>query len=192
MKRYRLILADPPWRYRASRVNGAAAKHYSTLSTKALCKLPIHNLTARDAVLLLWATWPLLPDAQAVMRSWGFAYKTGFPWIKITGRPQPSLFNHSRTLRPFYGIGWWVRGCSELVLVGVKGNASPPRESFVGLLSPNFQHSRKPESLYEYAEAFEGPRLELFARGPGRPGWDVFGYEAEGSILLPDIRLKSA
>ena len=72
-----------------------------------------------------------------------------------------------------------MRGCSEYVLVGRRGKVSPPRlKGFLGLLSPNLRHSRKPDSVHEIAEALPGPYLELFGRRP-RKGWTVFGNEVK-------------
>ena len=70
-------------------------------------------------------------------------------------------------------------------MIGKRGSPPPPPNGFIGLLSPNLQHSRKPDSIYEYAEALPGPRLEMFARRP-RTGWHVFGNEVTGSISLGD------
>lgn len=180
--RYGVIIADPAWSYSSIR-EGAAAAEYSTMSVAAICALPVEQLAAPDSVLLLWGTWPLLPEAIRVMQSWGFAYVTGFPWIKIEGEPSRDLWG-ALDIKPQYGIGFWVRGCSELVFVGRRGNVSPPTDGFVGLLSENFGHSRKPDSLHHYAESLTGPYLELFARRP-RAGWDVWGNQAEGSITMP-------
>ena len=102
------------------------------------------------------------------MQAWGFDYVTGFPWIKLDGGGVPN-----------YGVGYWVRGCSEFVFIGKRGDASPPRlEGFLGLMSPNLHHSRKPDSLHEYAETLPGPYLEVFARR-NRPNWYCFGNQFE-------------
>ncbi len=116
------------------------------------------------------------------MDAWGFQYKTGFPWIKILDEPRMSLFG-DMIIKPQYGVGFWVRGASEYVAIGTRGKVSPPNSGFVGLLSENFQHSRKPENIYEIAESLPGPYLELFARRR-RDGWDAFGNEIEGSVNL--------
>jgi len=185
--RYRTIIADPPWRYSHGRgVAGGVEHHYPTMSIEELCALPVADLAAPDSCLLLWATWPCLPDAVRLMEAWGFAHVTGFPWVKTDGEPTRTLFGETE-IRPRFGIGFWVRGCSEAVLVGRRGTPPLPSGDFLGLLSPNLGHSRKPENLYEYAEAMPGPYLELFARRP-RPGWDVWGNEVEpsgdGALLL--------
>lgn len=184
MTRYRLILADPPWQYRNDGIEGAARSQYPTMPTVDICALPISALADKSAVLLLWATWPQMVDAMRVISSWGFSYVSGFPWIKIHGEPARNLWGDYQ-IKPRYGMGWWVRSCSELLLIAKRGDAVPPEEYMIGLLSEQFGHSRKPENIYQYAELFPGPYLELFARRK-RAGWDVFGNEVDGSIALPE------
>lgn len=37
----------------------------------------------------MWATYPRLPDALAVVEAWGFAYKTvGFTWVKTNAKSE--------------------------------------------------------------------------------------------------------
>lgn len=182
MKKYGVVLADPPWSYSNSGVRGAAANHYPTMHIDDICALPVKQHVKRDAVLILWATWPLLPEAMRVIDAWGFKYKTGLPWIKMNGIPTTSLFGEV-ILKPLAGQGWWVRGVSEPILICTRGNASPPSEVPMGLISERFRHSKKPANAHEYAELFPGPYLEMFARTP-RAGWDVFGNEVEGSVAL--------
>lgn len=180
--RFRVIMADPPWSYRNGG-NGAAKNHYPTMTPAALRRLPVEQLAADDAVLLLWATWPQLDVAMSVIAAWGFAYVTGFPWVKLY---DPPFVDEAGELvaRPVYGTGAWVRGCSEMVLIGRRGKARPPEGNWLGLLSQRLRHSRKPEHIYDYAESFPGPWLELFARQPARPGWAVWGNEVESTITL--------
>jgi N6-adenosine-specific RNA methylase IME4 len=184
MGTYRVLLADPPWKYRNAGVEGAAERQYPTMTIAELCALPIAALAAPDAVLLLWATWPLLDEAIGVLRAWGFEYVTGLPWVKLEGDPQRNLWGDYE-YKPQYGTGFWVRGCSEPLLIGRRGDIARPIEAgnTLGIVSENFGHSRKPENLYEYAEHFEGPYLELFARRP-RQGWAVYGNQVERSSAL--------
>lgn len=171
--KYGVIVADPPWPYQqwSERKHGAAAAIYDTLDMPALLDMPVPSLAGPDCALLLWGTWPKLLEALQVMAAWGFEYVTGFPWVKLA----------SENGGPSYGVGFWVRGCSEFVLIGRKGHVSPPRmEGFLGLLSPSLHHSHKPDSVHEIAEALPGPYLELFARR-SRKNWTTFGNELEES-----------
>ena len=168
-KRYGVIVADPPWLYRVAKGQGTAEDQYDLMREEDIYSMPVGELALDDSVLFLWGTWPKLPEAIKVAESWGFEYVTGLPWIKLNRNDGGA----------FYGIGYWVRGCSEYVLICRKGHVSPPRlDGFLGLMSPNFEHSRKPNSIHEIAEALPGPYLELFARRD-RAGWDCFGNEVQ-------------
>jgi N6-adenosine-specific RNA methylase IME4 len=148
--------------------------------------MPIKQLAADDSILLLWTTWVQLQNAFKVVSSWGFEYVTGFPWVKLNDNPVVDMFGNF-IAKPVYGTGQWVRGCSEPILIGKRGNIPMPRTHWLGLLSKRLQHSRKPDDIYQYAETFPAPYLELFARRK-RSGWDVFGNQVEGSIRLPTPR----
>ena len=182
MKKYGVILADPPWSYANAGCRGAAANEYITMTDADIARLPIADLAAENCVLLMWATWPKLAEAcLPALAGWGFNYITAFPWVKVTS-VSPTLWGAIEITVP-YGVGFWARGTSEPLLIGKRGKPSPPPNGFIGLLSPNLHHSRKPESIYEYAEAMPGPYLELFARRR-RPGWDAWGNEVDSDIVL--------
>jgi len=166
--RYGVIVADPPWLYHHAAPRGHGELPYPDLSLDDIMAMPVPDLCAPDCVLFLWGTWPKLPEVLEVLHAWGFEYVTGLPWVKMTA---------GRGIN--YGIGYWVRGCSEFVFIGRRGNVSPPRMAgYLGLLSPNLHHSRKPQDIHELAETLPGPYLELFGRRP-REGWDVFGNEVQ-------------
>ena len=182
---FNLILADPPWHFRNwsadapgeihDRGRGAAA-HYPTMTTDDIKALIIP--AAPDAVLLLWATWPHLPDALVVIRAWGFAYKTlAWVWVKA-----------NRTGFGFFrGMGYWTRANSEPCLLATKGEGLPRLKRDVSALiyAPVREHSRKPDEQYaKIGRLFvDCRRLELFARRQ-QPGWAVWGNEVESSIEL--------
>jgi len=183
VERYGVIVADPPWLYEqaTTTLQGTTGHHYRDLSIDNLCTLPVASVAAKDAILLLWCTWPQLTEGLRLIEAWGFKYVTGFPWIKIQGTPQVNL-GGAVNAKPQYGVGFWTRGCSEPILIARRGNVSPPSNGWVGLLSPNFQHSRKPENLYDFAESIPGPYLEMFARRP-RQGWTSLGNEIDGKDI---------
>ncbi len=179
--KYGVILADPPWQYARSGVEGSAAGQYSTMTVADICALPVADIAADDCVLLEWCTWPQMQEGLRVMNAWGFGYVTGFPWVKVTDVSM-TLWGQL-TIDVPYGIGFWTRGASEYVLIGRKGNVSPPTDGFIGLLSPNLAHSRKPDSLHQYAESLPGPYVELFARR-ARKGWDIWGNQVSSTVQL--------
>ncbi len=180
LTQYGVILADPPWSY-DNGGNGAAKNHYPTMTQAEICALPVATFAAADAVLLMWATWPHLPDALEVISAWGAKYITGFPWVKVTDVSQ-TLWGEI-TVTPHFGIGFWARGASEPLLIAKWGKPSPPTANFVGLFSAIQRHSRKPDTVYHYAESLNGPYLEMFARRP-RAGWDTWGNEIPNSVAL--------
>lgn len=156
---FNVIYADPPWEY-ALPLRGSPDMHYPVMSTEEICRLRVP--AAKDAVLFLWATNPKLEDALKVLRTWGFAYKTNMVWVKDR-----------------IGTGYYFRGQHELLLVGVKGNFSPPIEENRPpsvLKAPAGEHSEKPAEVYAIIERMypHGKYLELFARRR-REGWTAWG-----------------
>lgn len=184
---YRVILADPPWAYRNEKTGGTnmisgASSHYPVMSMEDLKQMPINEISHADSILILWVTNPLIPQGVELVKAWGFEYVTGFPWIKVKNVSH-SLWDGIDIKLNRMALGFWVRGVSEYVMIAKRGNIHPPSDRFIGLLANNIRHSRKPNDIYQLAESFDGPYLELFARRR-RPGWDAFGNEVEGSIDL--------
>lgn len=164
---FRTILADPAWSYnQAGTLRGTAAGQYETMPLDAICKMPVEAMADDDAVLLLWSTNPLLPDALEVIEAWGFTYKTKLTWVKN---------NH--------GPGFWLRSRSEDLLIATRGK--PPRPTVAPasvLVADNEGHSRKPRAVYPLAERLGlGPRLELFARDR-RAGWSSWGDQLSRTV----------
>lgn len=180
-KRYREILADPPWRFKNwsmaelakrgekwARRNGRSP--YDVMDTADICALPIREIAAKDCVLFLWATYPKLEDALAVMRAWGFTYKTvAFTWVK----------KNPKGVGWKFGLGYWTRGNPEICLLGTRGKPKRINKCVANLtISPVRDHSRKPDEVREKIVSLMGdlPRIELFAR-ERIEGWDAWGNE---------------
>lgn len=157
---FNVVYADPPWQFHNAGFEQSSQSHYRTMPTSEICDLNIP--TADDAVLFLWATNAMLMDALEVMKAWGFEYKSNFVWVKNTGP----------------GIGWYVLGRHELLLIGIKGNMGHPKEKFASVITADvIRHSGKPDKVYELIEAmYQGAYIELFARQT-RSGWESWGNE---------------
>lgn len=178
---FKAIYADPPWHFETrSDVcdQRGPGGHYSTMRLAEIESLPVGDLAANDCVLFMWATWPMLPQALALIETWGFVYKTcGFDWMKADDR-QPDMFTDSVKVQ--VGMGYWTRANSEPCLLATRGK--PKRlnaDVRMGIIEPRREHSRKPDCVPGRIERLvEGPYLELFARTQ-RPGWTVWGNQTD-------------
>ncbi len=171
------VLADPPWQFQ-NRSGKVAPEHrrlrrYETLGTEEICDLAVSGVAAESAHLYLWVPNALLPDGLAVMRAWGFTYKSNIIWHKV----RRDGGSDGR------GVGFYFRNVTELLLFGVRGKnvrtLSPARRQVNLLATRKREHSRKPDEQYALIESCSpGPFLELFARGM-RPNWFVWGNQAD-------------
>jgi N6-adenosine-specific RNA methylase IME4 len=163
---YRLLYADPPWRYEHIETESRAIENqYPTMSHEDLCALAVP--AAEDAVLFMWATSPKLAEAIQVLEAWGFTYRTCAVWDK--GQ---------------IGMGYYFRQQHELLLVAARGSLPVPepsaRPASVFRVKRG-KHSAKPALVYELIESMyptftELDRIELFNR-TDRPGWTGWGNE---------------
>lgn len=169
---YDVLLVDPPWAFRLYSEKGekkAAQAHYACIATDELAKFPVGQLAAPDCLLMMWATWPMLPEAIDLMKAWGFTYKTGGAWSKRTTNGKPS-----------FGPGYILRSSTEPFLIGTIGRPKIHSHSVRGYIEAEArEHSRKPDEQYDMMEKLCGPnarRCELFARTV-RSGWSAWGNE---------------
>ena len=151
-------------------------------------------IAADDCALFIWATWPNIQDVFKVVEAWGFTYRTlAWEWFKL----------NTSGIGWHVGMGYYTRANPEPCLLAVKGQmpvvAKDEKNSIVTyedyglglpMISKVREHSRKPDEQYRKIESlYPGKRyLEMFARRH-RPGWDVFGNQVEGSIVLPERNL---
>ena len=167
---FSIIYADPPWKYSDAKCSGAANNHYDTMQLEDIKNMPIQHISAPNCVLFMWATYPLLPEALAVIKAWGFTYKTvAFTWVKLNKRG----YGH------FLGLGRWTRGNPEICLLATKGKPQRIDANVANLtLAPLGRHSAKPTIIREKIVQLMGdlPRIELFAREQV-PGWGIWGND---------------
>jgi len=176
-QRFATILADPPWQF-TNKTGKVAPEHrrlsrYGTMALDEIAALPLSEIAGTPAHLYLWCPNAMLPEGLAVMKAWGFAYKSNIVWHKV----RKDGGSDGR------GVGFYFRNVTELVLFGVRGkNArtlAPGRRQVNLLATRKREHSRKPDEQYKIIEACSpGPFLELFARGT-RKGWVTWGNQAD-------------
>lgn len=186
---YRIVLADPPWQYQSwsgkskdTSKRRVVEDEYDTMPLEAIKALPVASACAKDAVLLCWATMPLLREALQVIEAWGFEYRTAFlVWGKSNADGSPAV-----------GFGRYTRSNGELLLLGRRGDGvkTVPGVAISNLLVTQRRgHSEKPHRQYEIIDRVFGqevPRVELFAR-QRMARWDVWGHQAPDAPTLMDV-----
>lgn len=182
MSNYQIIYADPPWRYRNwsmkalteygekwAKRNGRSP--YPVLTTEDICKMPVKEVTDKNSLLCLWATWPKMEDALQVMDAWGYKFSTRlFTWVKLN----PSGIGWH------FGCGYHTHANDEVMILGKRGNGIPRVDKAISslIIYPRGRHSAKPPVVRYRIERLYGDvkRVELFAR-EAVPNWDRFGNE---------------
>ena len=189
-KKYKIILADPPWKYEFSRSHSRAINDYETLERKEICDFKIKDIADDNSVLLIWITFPKLDWAFDVIESWGFKYRTNaFTWIK-KNKKDGSLF---------WGMGYYTRSNAEICLLATRGKGLKVISHNIHsvVYSPVEEHSKKPDIVRDRIVELFGnlPRIELFARKPKNvlfdnesyKGWDMIGFDIDGVELKESI-----
>jgi N6-adenosine-specific RNA methylase IME4 len=173
--KYRVIYADPPWKYGNAGIigdtdhYGHVGRHYPSMSIAELCAMgdDIKEMSESNAVMFLWVTSPLLRECFPVIKAWGFEYKTSFVWDKIRHN-----YGHYNSVR------------HEFLLVCTKGSCTPDVQKLydsVQSIERTDIHSQKPEEFRQIIDTIylHGKRIELFARGEMPRGWDGWGNEPD-------------
>jgi N6-adenosine-specific RNA methylase IME4 len=192
-KHYGLLAVDPPWHFRARTAlqmsnwtsRRDAEKHYAVMGVDDIAALPVKELAADDAHLMLWITGPLFVEGKhlAIMKAWGFRPSAvAFTWVKLRKTIDARQFSVVRLMESdlHVGLGLTTRKNAEFVVLGRRGNAKRVSKKVREIiLAPVREHSRKPDEFYRRAvEYAAGPYLELFGRQQ-RPGWTTWGNQTD-------------
>ena len=114
-RRFKTILADPPWRF-LNRTGKVAPEHrrlsrYDTLTVEEIAALPVAQISDTTAHLYLWVPNALLPEGLQVLKAWGFSYKSNIVWHKL----RKDGGSDGR------GVGFYFRNVTEIILFGTRG-----------------------------------------------------------------------
>lgn len=167
-KKYRTILADPPWDVEQQGARGAE-QHYPLMTLECIAAMPVADLAAGDAHLWLWVTNATLRAGYDIAEAWGFTVRSPLTWVKFR-----------------LGLGNYLRNSTEHLLFATRGHAPVQfRAQPTWINAPVTHHSAKPHEQYALIERISpGPYLELFARRR-QPGWDAWGNEIDSDVALP-------
>jgi len=171
--KYRVIYADPPWKYAdalditrdgTAESYGPADAHYPQMSIQELCDLPVKDILEPDAVLFLWVTSPFLEDAFSIIKAWGFRYKASFVWDKV-----------------LHNMGHYNSVRHEFLLVCTRGSCTPDVKKLydsVQSIERTSRHSEKPQEFRDIIDTIypTGARIELFARAR-HDNWQTWGND---------------
>lgn len=185
-KKYKVIVADPPWQCRDAKTGGsyesAAATKYRVTSMYDLQCMPVRYMLEEDSILIMWYLSSMPNEALDLAKAWGFKKflnMNGFIWEKKT----------KKDLQHF-GLGHGTRASTESCLIAYNGSIGRivKDKSIRNIFSApmpvgengKYIHSAKPDEFFELVDKLVGTdcnRLEMFARKP-RDNFDRFGDQA--------------
>jgi N6-adenosine-specific RNA methylase IME4 len=196
---YGIILADwprKPWAYSdETGVDRSPENHYPVRdfgwAIDVLAPM-IRKLAAPDCMLSFWSTAASLVADLEIMA------EAGFIALRQRGGDGRLLRNARGLLDPpvsgtyrshliwdkqVMGMGRWFRDRHELLLIGVRGDfpaPAPGTQSHSIFSERKAEHSTKPDFVAAELERLwpNIPKIEMFRRGPPRPGWSAWGNDA--------------
>ena len=190
-RRYRTIVADPPWPLKigSKRTDRSSSRTwnshhhvrpvpYETMSLEEIAALPIERVAEDSAHLYVWTINRFLEQTFEIVRAWGFKPGQVLTWAK-----SPMGL----------GPGGAFAQSTEFVIFGRRGTA--PHQARIDRTAFDWKrpygsdgkpmHSAKPDAFLDMVEHVSpGPYVELFARR-ARFGWDYWGDESLGTAELP-------
>lgn len=197
MKKYRVLLTDPPWpgnpTLKKDKNSGKLGRPHSPfplMSHAAIRAMPVKDIMMDDSMIFMWTIGRSLGHAIDIMEAWGFVYKSlAFVWIKPT-----------KNGKYVQGMGYWTRQNAEICLLGTRGspmkfavpnNKRPSVPSII--CEPRRELVRKPDCVRDRILTLTGdvPRLEMFARTVPK-GWDVYGNEVKSAVKISDHKKISS
>jgi len=178
MKKYQIIVVDPPWqiekikkRVRPNQVE----MDYPMMSLEEIKAFPVDKIADKNCILFLWVIDKFLFQAREILENWGFKYHLTMAWDKTNGL---AMYGFKRS--------------TEFILVGLKGKheAYPKRKCiWTSFREKSAYHSAKPDGFYQMLDVLDGDRIDIFARKPRiglfmKHKWDVWGNEVKSDIEL--------
>jgi len=184
VKKYKTIVADPPWlpslgaTWKEAVGKPRPQNVYQCLSVAEISafKIPSEN----QAHLYLWCLSQHADWGFSVARAWGFDPVTMLTWIK-----------------PGLGVGRFQCNTEQIIIARKGPRQGNPfgfggrNASATGGTAFNWargRHSEKPAEFFKMVEKISpGPFLEMFARKP-RVNWDIWGDEVVSDVIIDDRR----
>ena len=186
MKKYQIIVADPPWEIKKvkqkfdnfNKPKSLLSMDYPMMSLDEIKALPVRSISDDLCICFIWTIDKYLYDTPSVLKAWGFNYHITMSWNKTNGL---AIYGFNRQ--------------TEFIVVGLKGKheAYPKRPTIrTSFSAKSERHSAKPDAFYEMLDVLPyNPRIDLFARKRRstlllKNEWDVWGNEVESDIDIKE------
>lgn len=192
MKKFNVILIDPPWKfsnYDYETAKRGAKKEYPTMSLEQLKLIPINKICDENCIMFMWVPDTHISEMLELFNSWDFKYKTkAFTWIKttkaysefklflnkpiselLTLKRFPKFLNLAKSmLNPRMGMGKYTRKETESCYIGIKGKIKVVKfDVRECIFAEKEEHSKKPLETKKRIDDLLGPnvnKVEIFAR----------------------------
>lgn len=178
MKKYQIILADPPWEVTAGlgwNSNGKSRPLvYPTMTIQEITNLHVKEIADKNCHLYLWTINKYIEESYSIARSWGFKPSCLLTWCK----PPHGI-----------GLGGAFIQTTEHLLFCRKGTLpAKTRIDTTWFQHKRLSHSEKPEMFRDLIFQVSGdlPRIELFARQKV-DGWDSVGFDIDGCDIRESL-----
>ena len=189
--KYKTVLIDPPWKLCSGGSKSLAVHtHYPVQTASEIIETTSAWLedyqVAEEAHLYLWCINSYsagysrgILDAVDVCNALGFRPITNIVWTKRRSNPTP--YGQRATELCLFGARWRKGKHKEVMYRGSQNPESVAKstlsKSVDWFCEERREHSRKPDSFYEYIiNRSQGPYLELYARST-RPNWTALGNQ---------------
>jgi N6-adenosine-specific RNA methylase IME4 len=210
--KFQIICADCPWSFsdklEMDDVARGAKANYNEMSISEIKALPVKSIADPEgAILALWVPSCLLQEGLDVMKTWGFAHKQSYIWVKTKKVPLFCLIKDIKkikisehTIKSYakeivrlmkaqdlnntlaFGLGRLFRQTHEICLIGINSNKIYKRLANKSQRSVSFalnlKHSAKPEHLQNSLEMmFPNSNMLEMFARRKRDGWTCLGNE---------------
>ncbi len=180
MKKYSIILADPPYSFESYSEKGkdrSLDKHYNTMSVQDIKQLPVSEIANDRSGLFLWVPDVNLKQGLEVMESWGFSYKAiAFIWYKTKKDIKHAFkkyfgtldlnnidFNNLNISDLMFriGLGYGSRKQTEICLYGTKNLCPIRKDKSVRQVISGYEDAISTEDIYmPIKEHSEKPEIQ--------------------------------
>ena len=189
---YDCVLIDFPIKYDAGPgIRGSADSHYPTMTLEECMeqakKLPI----AKEAIIFLWITKPMLFDTQIIQKEDGGVELMGHTEELLLHSLDCVAKDHFVWVKQKMGLGTYTRSQHEILLVCFRGEFVPPAQAFSSVIqAEQGAHSDKPNLWPMIKKMYPGRKYFECYRRIIVDGVDGFGNQTREEKMTPIEKMR--